>query len=202
MATGDPIRLDSQRDPWEQQPGESDLMFSRFRTYLELGRTRTLTQAAEILTSTGDVAKLRGVYIRTISSQFRWSQRVGAWDREQDRLERERLVEQRRDMIRRHRAIANDLTAKAKAALGKVKIEKLTPLDIVRMLRLAAQIEAAALGLPSDTVAVTGPAGGPVLLDDLTGLTDEQRRDRLAELGREVMARAGAPLDDPDAEDT
>lgn len=195
------LRLDPQLDPWERQAGESDRMYSRFAAYLELGRTRTLTTAAEILTSTGDDAKLHGAYIRSLSAQFRWVERVGAYDREQDRIERERLVEQRRDMIRRHRAWANDLSAKAKTALTNLKTEKITPLDIVRMLRLAAGIEATALGMPFETVAVTGPAGAPLLVDDLSAYTPDERRQRLADVGREILQRAAAPVDDMTTED-
>lgn len=196
-----PFRLSADVDPWDRQPGESELMFARFRVYLELGRTRTLTQAAEILTSTGDIAKLKGVYIRTLSSEFLWTQRTGAYDREQDRIERERLIERRRDMIRRHSAIANDLTAKAKVAMKNLKTEKLTPLDIVRWLRLAAQIEANALGMPFETVAVTGPAGGALVVDDLSQYTPEERRERLADIAGELARRAGAPVDDMTTED-
>ncbi len=201
MAHKPPIRLSGDRDPWDRQEGESELMYSRFRTYLELGRTRTLTSAAGILTATGDSSKLTGAYIRSLSMSYLWTQRTGAYDREQDRLERERLIEQRRDMIRRHLKTANDLTAKAREALTKVKTDKLSPLDIVRFFRLATVIESNALGLPGETVAVTGAAGGPVLLDDMTGLTDADRRARMAEVAREVAARAGTSLDDPDAED-
>lgn len=196
-----PFRLAAGLDPWERQPSESDRMYARFRTYLELGRTRTLTSAAEILTSTGDEAKLHGVYIRELSARFRWVERVGAYDREQDRIERERLVEQRRDMIRRHRQIANDLSAKAKTALSSLKTEKITPLDIVRMLRLAAVIESTALGMPFETVAVTGAAGVPLLVDDLSAYTPEERRARLADVGREILTRAAAPVDDMSTED-
>jgi uncharacterized small protein (DUF1192 family) len=196
-----PFRLGGDRDPWEQQEGESERMYSRFRTYLDLGRTRTLTQAAEILTVTGDDAKLKGAYIRSLSAQFLWTQRTGAFDRDQDRLEREQLIELRRDMIKRHRATANDLTAKAKAALSKLKTEKLTPLDVVRFLRLAAGIEATALGMPFETIAVTGAAGGALVLDDLSAYTPEERRERLAVLGAEIMRRSGAPVDDMTTED-
>ena len=193
--------LAGDRDPWERQPDESELMYARFRVYLELGRTRTLTQAAEILTSTGDSTKLHGAYIRELSAKFLWTHRTGAYDREQDRIERERLVEQRRDMIRRHRAIANDLSAKAKEALGKLKVEKITPLDMVRMLRLAAQIEATALGMPFETIAVTGAGGGALAVDDLSAYSPEERRQRLADIATELGQRAGAPLNDPTAED-
>ena len=189
------------REPWERQPDESELMYARFRVYLEMGRTRTLTRAAEILTSTGDSANLHGVYVRELSAKFRWVERCGAYDRDQDRLERESLIEQRRDMIRRHRATANDLTAKAKDALKSLKTEKLTPLDIVRFLRLAAVVEATALGMPFETVAVTGPGGGALVLDDLSQYTPEERRERLADLGREILNRAAAPVDDMTTED-
>lgn len=195
------FRLSGDRDPWEQQPDESDRMYARFAVYLELGRTRTLTQAAEILTSTGDTAKLKGVYIRMLSSQFLWTQRTGAYDREQDRLERERLIEQRRDMIKRHRAIANDLSAKAKDALRALEIIKITPLDMVRMLRLAAQIEATALGMPFETVAVTGPGGGALVVDDLAAYSPAERQQRLADIATELGRRAGAPVDDMQQED-
>jgi hypothetical protein len=196
-----PFTLAPGLDPWERQPGESDLMYSRFAAYLQLGRTRTLTSAAEILTSTGDDAKLHGVYIRELSARFRWVERVGAYDREQERLERERLVEQRLDMIRRHRKIANDLGAKAKQALEKLVIEKITPLDMVRMFRLAATIEATALGMPFETLAVTGPAGSALLVDDLSQYTPDERRQRLADIAAQLHQRAGAPVDDMTTED-
>lgn len=195
------FRLSGDRDPWERQPDESERMYARFRTYLEQGRTRTLTQTAEILTATGDTEGLRGVYIRELSAKFLWSQRVGAYDREQDRVERERLIEQRRDMIKRHRAISNDLSAKAKDALSKLTVEKITALDMIRMFRLAAQIEATALGMPFDTIAVTGAGGGALVVDDLASYSPEERRARLADIGREISQRAGAPVDDMSVED-
>lgn len=201
MAHKKPIPIAGDRDPWEQQPDESERMYARFRVYLELGRTRTLTSAAEILTSTGDTSRLTGAYIRSLAHTFRWTQRTGAYDREQDRLERERLVELRRDMIKRHRAIANDLSALAKKALGILTPEKLAPLDVVRFFRLAAQIETTALGMPFETVAVTGAGGGALVLDDLGALTPDERRQRLAEVAREIGQRAAAPLDDTEAED-
>jgi hypothetical protein len=195
------FRLSGDRDPWERQPDESELMYARFRVYLELGRTRTLTQAAEILTSTGDREGLRGVYIRELSARFLWTQRTGAYDREQDRLEREALIEQRRDMIKRHRSIANGLSAKAKSALDKLAVDKLTPLDVVRYFKLAAQIESNALGMPWETVAVTGAGGGALVVDDLAAYTPEERQQRLADLGTEVLRRAAAPVDDMSQED-
>ncbi|MEV4122871.1 hypothetical protein [Micromonospora sp. NPDC049645] len=199
-----PIALSSGRDPWEQQPAESDLMYSRFRTYLELGRARTLTQVAEILTTLGDPATrstAARVYIRSLSARYRWVERCGAFDREQSRIEAERLVEQRRDLIQRYRSISGSLVTKAKAGLEKLKDDDLSALDVVRFFKIAFQIESTALGMPVDTVAVTGPGGGPMLVDDLGRLTPEERRQRLAQLAAEVGRRAAAPPDSDDEDE-
>jgi hypothetical protein len=199
-----PITLSGSRDPWEQQPAESDLMYSRFRTYLELGRARTLTQVVEILTTLGDrigQSSAGGAYIRSLSHSYRWVERCGAFDREQSRIEAERLVEQRRDLIQRYRSISGSLVTKAKAGLELLDVEELTALDIVRFFKIAFQIESTALGMPVDTVAVTGPGGGPMLVDDLGRLTPEERRQRLAQLAAEVGRRAAAPPDSDDEDD-
>lgn len=201
MTHKDPIPLSASRDPWERQPRESELMYARFRVYMGMGRTRTLTQAAEILTSTGDRADLSSAYMRSLSHTYRWVERAGANDREQTRLEVERLVEQRRDLIKRYRSVGLSLSGKAKEALQKLKIENMTPLDIARFFRLAFMIESTALGLPVDTVAVTGPGGGPMLVDDLSRLTPEERRARLQQVASEIGRRAAAPPDSDDEDD-
>lgn len=196
-----PITLSGSRDPWERQPRESELMYARFRLYLELGRTRTLTGAADILTGTGDRAELSSAYMRSLSHTYRWTERVGAWDREQTRLETERLVEQRRDLIRRYRSIGGALATKAKQAMELLDVETLTPLDVVRFFKVAFAIESTALGLPVDTVAVTGPGGGPMLVDDLSRLPAEERRERLAALAAEIGRRSAAPADSDDEDE-
>jgi hypothetical protein len=72
---------------------------------------------------------------------------------------------------------------------------------MVRMFRLAATIEATALGMPFETLAVTGPAGSALLVDDLSQYTPDERRQRLADIAAQLHQRAGAPVDDMTTED-
>lgn len=198
MASKPPIQLHPDLDPWDKQPGESDMMYSRFRTFLELGPDRNLKQAAEMLTTLGS-KKVSYRVLQQYSYEKRWVERAGAYDRDQDRLERARLMKQRREMMARHRKLASGLMAKAVERLAKIPVVELTALDIVRFVRTAAELEIRALGDPERTIAITGPAGGPVLTDDFSHYTPAERRSRLEQIAAELGRRA-AMNDDTDDE--
>jgi hypothetical protein len=184
-----PIVLDADRYPWDQQPRESSRQYQRFLHYRDLGRMRSLTAVNKLLTGLGD--KLTYGTIRIQSHLYRWAERAQAYDRHQDDLDRERVVQARRDMIDRHQRVASALLTKALTALRTTEPEDLDPADIVRWVKLATDIEIRALGEPSHTIAVTGPAGGPIQTEDLTGLSAEDRQARLRELATELAHRAG-----------
>jgi len=150
---------------------------------------RSLTAVNKILTDLGD--KLTYGTIRTQSFLYRWPERAQAWDRRQDELDRDRIVQARRDLIDRHLKIASALLTKAINALKTTKPEDLDPSDIVKWIKLASDIEIRALGEPTKTIAVTGPAGGPIQTEDLSALTPEERATRMRELASEFAARAG-----------
>lgn len=198
---GGQITLAQDRDPWDQQPRESDRKYTTFLAYRDIGRMRTLTAANHLLTNLG--YEFTYNYIKWQSHIFRWTERAQAWDRHQDQANIERLMAERRDMIERHRRIANRLIATALdsiRALEEEGSEPLPPADIVRFVKLATDIEVRALGEPSQTVAVTGPAGGPIVVDDIAGLTDEERRVRLREITDELARRAGLRTVDDEEE--
>lgn len=195
--SGGPLTIAGDRDPWERQPGESLRMYSRFRAFLELGRARTLKQVAETLQVLGDEVGYRS--LQQYSYRWRWTERAEAHDRDQDRLDRERLLARRREMTERHLKLSTALMAKAVERLRQLPAADLTALDVVRFVRTAVAIEQAALGEPERTVAVTGPAGGPLVVEDFARYTPQERQDRLrallAELGRRVGG-SGADEDD------
>jgi len=197
MASKPPIRLDPDRDPWERQPGESHRMYSRFRSFMELGRMRTLKQAMEILHTLGD----KSVAYRTLqqySYENRWTERAEAFDRDQDRLERAKLMVARREMLARHRKLASGLMAKAVTRLQAIPAGELTALDIVRFVRTASELERFALGEPEKTVAVSGPGGGPILVDDFSHYTPAERKARLEQIASELGRRAAMHDEDDD----
>lgn len=198
MSSKQPITLHDDRDPWDRQPGESNRQYSRFRTFMELGRSRTLKQAVEMLSAVGD--KIGHRTLMQYSYENRWTERAEAHDRDQDRLERQRLLTLRREMLSRHRKLAAGLTAKAVARLGTMVPADLTPLDVVRFIDAATKLERTALGEPESTVAVTGAGGGPVEVADFSHLPAEERRVRLEQIVTELARRAATNAPD-DADD-
>lgn len=189
MATRQRLDITTDRDPWDRQPKESTKQYARFTLYRDLGRTRTLAQVHKTLTESGDPVKYDS--LRQTAYEFRWSTRSEAWDLEQDRADRDHLIEARRDMIKRHRSVAGALITKAVQALKLIPVAEMQPADVVRYIKLATDLERIAIGEPQRTVAITGPAGGPIQTEDLTTLTTEERRARLAEIAAELSRRAG-----------
>lgn len=184
-----PIIFDAGREVWDRQPHETSKQYQRFLHYRDLGRMRSLTAVNKVLTELGD--ELTYGTIRTQSYLYRWNERAQAWDRHQDDLDRERVTQARRDMIDRHQKVASALLTKALTALRTTKAESLDPADIIRWIKLATDIETRVLGEPSQTISVTGPSGGPIQTEDLTGLTHEERKTRLRELATELARRVG-----------
>jgi hypothetical protein len=199
MAKRSPIDLDPGREPWDQQPRETSKQYERFLRFRDLGRMRSLTTANKVLTEIGD--ELTYGTIRIQSHIYRWTGRAQAWDRHQDELDRDRITQARRDMIDRHQKIAGALAKKALSALRILKEADLDPADVVRFLKLATDLEVRALGEPNQTIAVTGPAGGPIVTEDITNLTDEERRVRLKEVATELARRAGLKTTENDNEE-
>jgi hypothetical protein len=187
-----PIALSPDRDPWERQNGESGRQYSRYTVFRDLGDSRTLNAALEIINATSTTKITKGS-LHQLSFIYRWTERSEAWDTQQAQAEQQRLIRLRRDMIERHRKIATGLTGKALAAMNKIDAETtaLAPVDIVRFITLAADLERKALGEPTERVAISGPTGGPVQVEDFSRLTPEQRKARLGQLAAEMARRAG-----------
>lgn len=199
MAKRSPIDLDPGRDPWDQQPRETSKQYERFLRFRDLGRMRSLTTTNKVLTEIGD--ELTYGTIRVQSHLYRWTERAQAWDRNQDELDRDRITRARREMIDRHQKIAGALTKKALTALRVLRDAELDPTAIARFLKLATDLEIRALGEPNQTIAVTGPAGGPIVTEDITNLTDAERRIRLKDIASELARRAGLQTIETDNED-
>lgn len=191
MGSKQPIHLAVDREPWDRQAGESNRQYSRFRVFMELGRTRTLKQAVEMLHGVGD----NGVSYRTLMQyayEYRWTERAEAHDRAQDQLEAQRLLQLRTEMYSRHRRLASGLLGKAVTALQSLQPADLTPLDIVRFIKYGAEMEHRALGEPTQIHQHQGPAGGPVQVHDMSHLSPEDRAARLTQISAELARRASA----------
>lgn len=188
MSSSRPLRLAADRDGWERQPNEGEKAYSHFAMYRDLGRTRTLAQAAETLS-------LNPGYLRGVAAANHWTDRAAAWDREQDRLYAEQMAAKRRDMASRHAKVATAFLAQVAQRLRTLDPSDLTPGDLARWVDVATKVERAAYGEPT-MVAVTGPDGGPVATMDYGALTPAEREARLVALRDELTRRIAAVAED------
>ena len=174
-----PLKLAADRDPWQQQPGESAAAYAKFVAYRELPGRRSYAKVAESY----------GVAKRTIEAQAKahqWQTRVTAFD--------DNELAERRQAIRRQSAKL--ATAQIEVALGMTQAVArsvryaldndiaLEPGDAARWLDIAAKVAKVATSQPDITVGVTGADGGPieVSIPELDGLTPDQQRARLNDM--------------------
>lgn len=189
-------------EPWDQQPDESAPAFEAFRTYRDMGATRSTAKVAR------ELGKSKALIDRW-SSANSWGIRVSAYDKF---LDREWVLEKRerqRKAARRNAdmaGVAMDMVSKRLMQMAE-QMEKLAEapdpdvpgfdvLDLRRLVESLGKLERLALDESTENVQVTGKDGGPVQVD-YTKLTDEERIERMKHLRAEVdkrLEQAGAEV--------
>lgn len=190
------IQLRGDIHPWErQEPNESELMYSRFLVFRDLGpETDRLRQTLEVLNTTGD--RLGYQSIRDYSSAFRWSGRAAAWDRYRAQADRARMIKLRREAIDDQRKTARALRLQALSALQAMNAEDLSPADVARFVELSFKIEKSIFDEFVGTSTVDANAAETADVSDIAAWTPEQRRRRLELLRDELSKRAVRAADD------
>jgi hypothetical protein len=182
------LDLDPEVDPWErQQPGETPRRFSQFCVYRDAGRGRTLRKAAETLTR-------HPVYVRAISTAYRWVERAEAWDRHRDAQHDKVWLDARRDAAARDAVLLNSAARTVADRVATLDPAELAPHELIRLLDVVLKHRRALYGDPAATIALTGPGGDPltVQLADLAGMDTAQRRAATLQLAEVVRRRAAA----------
>ncbi|MFF4292108.1 hypothetical protein ACFY0N_00455 [Streptomyces vinaceus] len=195
MTTNAPITLSPSLDPWEKQQGETPHRYGQFVTYKDLGRARTLSKAAETLT-------LAYGHVKNTAAEFRWRERVEAWDRHMDLLYEATWLEERRKAAESDARILGAAIGKLAQRLSTLRAEELSAGDFIRLMDVAMRHRRVLFGDPTETIALTGQGGNPlaVQLAEFAQLPADQRRVRLADLAASVNRRLRA-VDGGDDED-
>jgi len=156
--------------PWDRQTGEGARAWEQFQLYRDLGPSRSLRQVAETLgKSMSQISK--------ISAQQQWTDRVQAWDREQDRLAQQAQIDAIREMRREHALLGKALRTKATNALRQFPTEEIKAADIARLAEVGTRMERIAHGDVGDVVEErTGESMPPVTFY----MPDNQREDNEA----------------------
>jgi hypothetical protein len=156
-----------QSEPWERQPGEPNLWFSRFERFRLTGPSRSLlgTVNAELVEEGRKrQAKVPGAWNRA-AIQWRWRERAEAWDELERQKARETRSKEIEEMNRRHIQESKALQQKAVQRLQSLKPEELSVFELLRFLLDAAKLERTAHGEPEkvEERRVTGKDGNAVI---------------------------------------
>jgi hypothetical protein len=89
------VSLCPDRAPWEPQPNEPAIWYTRFAEYLRLGPTRTMQRVRDNLCQeTGKTSYKCGGHWSVAAQKWRWQERARAWDIDQC----QRYADERRTM--------------------------------------------------------------------------------------------------------
>ncbi|MFJ7489697.1 hypothetical protein ACIQZB_00300 [Streptomyces sp. NPDC097727] len=187
MTTRPPITLDPDLDPWERQPNETPHKHGQLVTYRDIGRTRTLTEAAQRLT-------LAYGHVRNLAAQYRWRERVEAYDRHLDRQYEAMWLEERRKAAETDAKILGAAIGKLAQRLTSLNAAELSAGDFIRLMDVAMRHRRVLFGDPTETIAVTGEGSNPLAQQfaDFAQMPPDRRRARLAELTAQVNQRIQA----------
>ena len=132
---------------WERQPDESAKAFEAFVVYRDMGAERSLRKVGRVLGKST-------VMMERWSSANNWKARVDAWDTEQDRLNREKQIQEIAKMRTRHTKLAESMLLKAARALQKLDPEDMNSNNITRMVDVATQLERLSRGDTTDSIEI------------------------------------------------
>jgi hypothetical protein len=182
--------------PWDRRADETAAAFAKFEIFRDLPAVERAVNAAYARHSGRDRPKAPGSWYE-LAARFEWEERARAWDLEERRASERALRERRLGLLVETADLGEALRKRAAEALrllratreewveeGGKRIRKvspnLSPDQIVRMLKVGADLELFALGLP---------VGRPSFL---AGARDEPA-DREAQ--EEALVRAHAELE-------
>lgn len=134
-------------EPWERQPGESVKAFGAFALYRDMGTDRSTRKVAQQL---GKSVAM----IQRWSSSHKWTDRVDAWDAEQDRKARDEHLKEIAKMRSRHIKLAVSMLVKAAKGLEKLDPDEMNPNSITRMVDVATQLERLSRGDTTDSIEI------------------------------------------------
>lgn len=153
-------------EPWERQVGESIIAFNAFCAYRDMEDRSIRKVAFDLHKSSTNIGKF--------SSKWNWVERVAAWDALQDEIVRKQQLDDIRKMRKRHADLSSQMLLKATKALKAMKIEDMTPQDVIRMTDVASKLERISRG---DSGEVVEERDGGKAIDPVQVYIPDNNRD-------------------------
>lgn len=119
---------------WERREGETGQAWEAFRTFRDLGDTRTLIAVATELHKSYTL-------IRRWCSRHEWDKRVRAYDNELQRQELEAVKKRRKKDAANIYNLASHIFDKGIKGLNQMDTSKMTPREILKYLETAVELQ-------------------------------------------------------------
>ena len=153
-------------EPWDRQPGEPNLWYSRFERYRLAGPSRSIRGLLNSEKGTKSNKRRRcipGAWSRA-STRWNWKDRAEAWDEHERQKAREAHARDIAEMNQRHIQEAKALQAKAVERLKSLELKDISAGDLARFVVEATKLERTARGEPEsiEERRLTGKGGGPI----------------------------------------
>lgn len=184
------------RKPWEQQPGESDLMHRRFTHALDdLVKGMKLVDVAEkLVTSERERGSRRPPSVGTIitlAGRWNWRERARLYAEDKDAQAATQYVDARAQVIAEHLEFAKVIRDRVKQELAALPLGEASHTELARWWDVAVKTERQALGLDIQRHEHSGPGGDPMEVR-LEGLDAQAKAEELAKIKAELAAREAA----------
>lgn len=173
--------LAGDRDPWLQQPDETDRLFGYFQMFKAMGPGLRSVEAV------ADLANRSPVYVARLHSGYKWRARIAAWDAEVGRQFLAQTVEDRKRVQATQLRMADKLLHKTLTAIELMDPAKMSPTAIIQAVMAVAEVQRRALGMdfpqPAAVTVATSTTTTP-------GVPEERVEVRV------MVERVSAALDD------
>ena len=127
---------------WERQPNESTKRYSAFCIYRDMGRDRSLAKVSNEINKSKSTIK----WLQRISAEDNWVKRVTAYEDYLEKKKREENEATISEMNKRHIQAALMMQKNIFEKLKTIKSNKVSIIEMTKMLDLAVRIERQARG--------------------------------------------------------
>ena len=149
--------------PWDRQPRESSRAYAYFVAYRDMGPRRSLTGVRQTLGEGSAPSRGR---LGQLSSVWSWVERSRAWDAQvasqlpRAAIDTSQEEERRRqEALARSKELAGDLRAKLAGLIGGLDVAQANWTDLMRLTRLAVDLEQMACAAGMDPAEDFDPEG-------------------------------------------
>lgn len=181
------LRLDVDRDLWDQHEGEPDEYYGVFRAFLRLARPRKLTK----LIASGEVTWSAG-HLRRVAELMQWDSRAVAWDQDRDDALDGRIADARIEVLHRRLDFLEEMTGLTLTAMKEKDPGDLKPRDLIELLKILLIAEDNLLGLPQRATGNYAGTQVGVEVNLPVGQTSTVIEGQIKDLMAEIQSREAA----------